>query len=169
MRSSAEEFFQLIHEALLLRVYLVAGNLCKFLQQLLLTRIQILRSEYFDADVLITSSVAPEMRYTLALHAEDSTGLGTGRYRQLHLAVKSRNGNFVAESCLDKGNRYLAEYIVAVTLEELVGLHKGIYIKVAVAAAPAACPAFPADSDAGTVVYTGGNLYLYFSSDPLMA
>ena len=169
MHGLAEEFFQLIHEAFLLRVYLIAGNLCEFLQQLLLTGIEVLRSENLDADMLVAAAASPEMSHALPLHAEDGAGLCAGRYGQLYLAIESGDCHLVAEGSLNKGHRYLAEYIIAVTLEELVRLHEGIYIEVAVAAAAGTCSALAADSDTSAVVYAGRNLYLYLTGDPLMS
>ena len=94
-----EQFFQLVHKALLLRIHLVAADFCELPQKFFLARVQIFRREDFHDDVLVAAAAAAEERDAAIPQAHDLAALrprfdfhidGAVERRDLHRAAERR-------------------------------------------------------------------------------
>ena len=72
-------------------------------------------------DDLVAPAVVSQRRDTLPPETEDLPGLGPRRDLQLFFAIQGGDGNRVTQCGLYKGNGDIANHIVAVALEKIMG------------------------------------------------
>ena len=99
-----------------------------------------------------------ESLYTLALEAEDSACLGSFTDGVLHITVDSGDGYFRAENGFHISNRDIAVYVVALALENGVGLYVDTHEEVSVWTAVDTAVALTADTQCLSVIDTCGDV-----------
>ena len=112
----------------------------KFLEQLNLFLVEILRCFDENLNDLITADAAPQRRYTLIGETEDVPGLGCFGNFQTFFASQGGNLYGITEGGLDKRNLYLA-YHVRIVAGEIV-VRTNIKEDVQVTGWTAACTGF---------------------------
>ena len=76
-----------------------------------------------NLDVLIAFSVPVQMMNPHAAHGEDLAALGAGGNGELFGSVQSGNFNLFSQSCLGERDGNLAENIILMPFEKIMGLY----------------------------------------------
>src|SRR5260370_34020181 len=129
--SSTEKLSYFIEEALGLRICLLAGNLCEFLQKFLLLSSQIRRRLHYHPNVFVPSSRAAQMRNATSSQSKRLAGLSPSRNLHLHFAVERRHFDLSFQGRLGKGHRHFAEHLTPLAYEDRMRPHMHHHVQIA--------------------------------------
>src|ERR1035441_2823474 len=119
---SLEQLLCLLEEALAQGALLAVAKVGVFLELGLLGWRKVSGHLDVNADVQIPSAIALNILDALALQTEHRAGLGAGRNLDRGSSVQRRDRDVCAQSSLHKAYRHLAQQVIAVALEEGMGL-----------------------------------------------
>src|SRR6266516_1486144 len=139
-----------VFSVLLALLFFDAGEL---FQQVPLLGRQIGRSDDFDKDVLITACTTMHDGNSHALETERTTTLRSRRdLEQSRFRVNSGHLHFVAKGSLREADGQFVDDIVALALEERMGLDGKDDVEIAGGATPCADFAFACDTDVNAII-----------------
>ena len=152
----------------MLGVHLIAADFTELLEKFLLALVEVLRREHLDDHMLVTASIAAQVRNAALTQAQDFPGLCAGRNLDFHRAIDSRYLYLVAQSSLHKGYRHFHNDIVTFTPENLMRFDENIYVEVAIAAATYTSLTAAAYAHARTIVHAFRDIDLDFARNLLV-
>jgi hypothetical protein len=160
LRLLPEEFLHLVHEPLGAGVVFafVPGTAgLEFPQQFFLAFGEVDWGFHHHMGMEIAGMVAAHALDALAAQSEYLAGLGFGGNFDGGVAVQGGNVDFATQGRRDERDGHLAMQIVVVPLEDLMGLEVDLDVEIAGRPAVDTGFALAGQTDAVTVVHTGGN------------
>ena len=157
-----EQFLCFLEEALAHGAFLAVAKLGKLMQLRLLILRKVSGHLDIDADVQIATAITLDILDAFAFQTKHCARLGARWDFDRGSPVQCWDIDFCAECCLHKAHRHFAQQIIAVALEDGMGLDVEHHIKIARRSAAKARFPITGGAQARAGVHTGGDTQLDF-------